>query len=297
MKTTILSTSSPHHRKRVPLALALAVAVTLLHQNATATPTVNLGTASSFAILAGAGITVAGAVNSTTIDGNIGSFGSSTAITGLGSVVLTGVNHAGDGVTQGAKSDLTTAFTTASGLPATSIAGGDNQLGGKTLVSGVYSFGAATTANLIGNLTLDAQGNANSIWVFIASSTLITASSSSVNLINGADGCKIFWVVDSSATLGSSSLFNGNIMALTSIGLGTGAQIADGSALAENGAVTLDGNNTINNGCNATTGGGGGTRVPETGNTLLLLGFGMASLLGLKLHSRTLTHPLAFVRS
>jgi len=278
MKPAFFPTAVPNGMKRIRMGLVVAVAVTLLHQNATATPTVNLGTADSFAILAGAGITVAGAVNTTTINGDIGSFGSSTAITGLGNVVLTGVNHAGDGVTQGAKTDLTTAFAAASGLSATSIAGGDNQLGGKTLVSGVYSFTAATTANLIGNLTLDGQGNADSIWVFIASSTLVTASSSSVNLINGADGCNIFWVVNSSATLGSSSLLNGNIMALTSIGLGTGAQIVDGSALAMTGAVTLDGNNTINNDCIATTGGGGGTAVPETGNTLLLLSSGLVPL-------------------
>src|ERR1039458_7359183 len=107
---------------------------------------VPLLTASPFGILAGSGITVAGAVNTTTINGDIGTF-PTTTITGLGSVVLNGVNHAGDGVTQGAQNDLTTAYNQAAGLaPTATLTGID--LGGLRLTPGVYFF--ATSAQLTG---------------------------------------------------------------------------------------------------------------------------------------------------
>ena len=94
----------------------------------------------------------------------------------------------------------------------TPIASGDNQLGGKTLNAGVYSISVAITANLIGTLTLDAQGDHNAIFIIQCSSTLVTASASSVVLINGAQACHVFWVVDSSATLGTHTDFVGNII-------------------------------------------------------------------------------------
>jgi hypothetical protein len=149
----------------------------------------------------------------------------------------------------------------------------DNQLGGKTLLSGAYSFGHAATANLIGTLTLDAQGNPNAVWIFQASSDLITASSSKVVFKDGVgDACNVFWEVGSSATLGTFTDFVGNIMAYASVGLDTGA-ILDGSALAENAAVTLDHNTITQDNCTAST-----TTVPDSGSTLLLLGSGLATL-------------------
>ena len=113
-----------------------------------------------------------------------------------------------------------------------------------TLTPGVYHF--SSSAQLTGTLTLDAQGDPEAHFDFQIGSTLTTASSSSVVLINGADACNVNWQVGSSATLGTNSTFEGNILALTSITLTTGANIVSGRALARNGAVTLDTNNVSN---------------------------------------------------
>jgi hypothetical protein len=166
-----------------------------------------------------------------------------------------------------AKNDLVTAFNSAAGQPpVTTFTTGDNQLGGQTLVPGVYAFGGAATANITAAspLVLNAEGDANAVFVFQASSTLVTASSSVVQLENGANACNVFWEVDSSATLGSSSTFVGTIMALTSATLDSGATV-QGRVLARNGAVTLDANTiTIPPGCSgsSTTGGTGSTAGP-----------------------------------
>ena len=200
-----------------------------------AQPSVNLGTANSFAVLAGAGITNTGP---TTITGDVGTF-PTTSETGFGSVTLIGTNHGGDAVTQQAKTDLITAYNDAAGrLPATAVAG---DLGGLTLVPGVYK--STSSLGITGTLTLDAQGAPNAVFIFQIGSTLITASGSNVNLINGAQACNVFWQVGSSATLGTNSTFTGNILALTSITATTGATV-NGRLLARNGAVTLD-TNTI----------------------------------------------------
>lgn len=268
MKATVSPATAPSRPKQIPLVLFLVVTAMFLHQQAGAVPTaVNLGTASGFAVLAGAGITVTGP---TTITGDIGTF-PTTSITGLGNVTLTGVNQAGGAVTQNAQNDLVTAYNDAAGRSfATTYAGGFD-LVGLTLNSGVYHD--ASSLFLSGTLTLDAQGNPNAVFIFQAGSTLISASGSKINLINGADACNVFWQVGSSATLGTASDFAGNILALTSITLDTGATL-DGRALARNGAVTLD-NNTITGGiCNATS----TSNVPETGSTLLLLGAGLAPM-------------------
>jgi hypothetical protein len=204
-----------------------------------------LGSAEDFAVLGGSGITVAGAVNSTTITGDIGTF-PTLSITGLGNVVLNGVNHAGDAVTQQAKVDAGTAYTGLANmpfLPANDFTATPT-LGGRTLTSGVYHFNAA--ADLTGTLTLDAQHKNNAFWVFQIGSTLTTASSSLVDVINlgtndGRDD-GLFWQVGSSATLGTTTAFEGNILALTSITMNTDATILNGRALARNGAVTLDDN-------------------------------------------------------
>jgi len=240
------------------MGLAMALVAALAFPAATAAVlAVPLGTSSGFAVLASSTITVAGAVNSTTIHGDIGLY-PGTSITGLGNVVLDGVNHAQDGVTQLAKNDLVTAYNDAAGRPFDhNYADGYVLIG--TLTSGVYN-GSGSFA-ISGNLTLDALGDPNAVWIFQAGSTLTTASSSKIILTGGARASNVFWQVGSSATLGSGSNFSGSILALTSIGLGTGATV-DGRVLARNGAVTLDGSNTI---------------VPEPGSALLL-GVGMAGL-------------------
>ena len=197
-----------------------------------------------------------------------------------GIVNAPGTIHLGDAVAQTAQSDLTTAYNAAAGLTPTSTLTGQD-LGGLTLTPGVYFF--KTSAQLTGALTLDTQGNPNSEFVFQIGSTLTTASSSSVVFSNSLTDSNVFWQVGSSATLGTTTSFQGNILALTSITLNTGATIGCGSALARNGAVTLD-SNTIGGGCSSTSGGGGGggggtSTVPEPG-TLGLLGTGLVILAG-----------------
>lgn len=213
-----------------------AVLAFLLH--GAAAQTIDLGTASDFAVLGGSGITVAGAVRSTQMVGNLGTF-PTTSITGLGNVILVGVNHAGDAVTQQAKNDLLIAYNAAAARVATVVFAPGSNLGGRSLVPGVYRD--STAFGLTGTLTLNAGGNPNAVWIFQAGSSLTTASSSRVVLLGGAQACHIFWQVGSSAALGSSSVFKGTILALTSITLTTGAAV-EGRLLALNGAVTLDTN-------------------------------------------------------
>jgi Ice-binding-like/VPDSG-CTERM motif len=264
--------------KRIAAGFAFAVALTFLQLTAMANPAfVNLGTSSDYAVLAGSGITVTGP---TTITGNIGTF-PTTTITGFGNVTLNGTNHAGDAVTQQAKNDLVIAYNDAAGRSSDVVYGGGFDLVGLTLPSGVYTD--SSSLFLSGTLTLDAQGDPSAVWIFQTGSTLITASNSTVDLIGGAQACHVFWQVGTSATLGTGTDFNGNILAMTSITLNTGASV-NGRLLARNGAVTLD-NNTITRAvCNTggTGGGTGGNAVPDSGNTLVLFGVGLTTLLAVK---------------
>src|SRR6202040_1169636 len=130
----------------------------------------------------------------------------------------------------------TIAYLNLAGRPVTQDLTGQD-LGGKTLIAGVYGF--STSAQLTGTLTLDGQGNPNSVFIFNVGSTLTTASASRIVLINGAQGSNVFFRVGSSATLGSTTSFTGDILALTSITLTTGANIICGDALAQNGQVSL----------------------------------------------------------
>ncbi|GAC1489330.1 MAG: hypothetical protein NVS1B1_06380 [Candidatus Limnocylindrales bacterium] len=239
MKRQISSLSRP---LAVATALVLAAGAlgTGLAVNAASPTAIGLGTAGSFGVLAGAGITNTGP---TTINGDVGSYPTTTQ-TGFGSVTITGTNHFGDAVTQGAKTDLTTAYTDAVGRgPTTPVAA---NLGGQTLVAGIYN--AASSLALTGALTL--AGTASDVWNFQAGSTLTTATGSSVVLTGGAQSCNVFWQVGSSATIGTGSSFKGTILALTSITVTTGASI-DGRVLARNGAVTLDTDTIVRSGCAA----------------------------------------------
>ena len=214
-------------------AVLLATAGTA---QAIATP-VPLGTADAFAVLAGTGITNTGP---TTITGDVGT-DPTPSITGQADITLIppSAYHPADAVSTLAKSDLVTGYDNAAGQTRTADSG--SELGGQTFVAGVY--GTDSALGLTGTVTLDGQGSTDGIWVFQAGSTLITASSSTVALINGAQACNVYWQVGSSATLGTSTSFAGTILALTSISATTGATI-QGRLLARNGAVTLD-TNTI----------------------------------------------------
>lgn len=213
------------------LTFAAVLALTLGGSAGAAATPVLLGSAGSFSVLAGAGVTNTGP---TTLGGDIGSF-PTTSITGTSTLTVLGVNHHGDAVTQQAKTDLGTAETAAAGQGPTSPIVAN--LGGQTLAPGVYN--SASSIGLTGTVTLDAGGDQNAVFVFQAGSTLTTASTSQVNLINGARACNVFWQVGSSATLGTGSTFRGSILASDSITVTTGVTIV-GRVLASSGAVTLD---------------------------------------------------------
>ena len=251
-----------------------------------AIPTVNLGTAAGFAILAGSQITDAGG-STTVTNGDVGLYPATGAAIGLlPNQVVNGTIYRAEtsgALLNTAQGDLTTAYNDAANRPVTMALGDvDNQLGGRTLFPGVHSFGHAATANLIGTLTLDANGDLNPVWIFQASSDLVTAAGgpgtpgSSVAFLNGASACNVFWQIGSSATIGPYSAFAGHIMADQSITLQAYATL-EGSALARIAAVTLDHNQIDLDACEV--GPGGPTTVPDAGSTLAFLGAGLSALL------------------
>jgi type VI secretion system secreted protein VgrG len=194
-----------------------------------------LGTAKSFAVLGGSTVTN---TNATKVTGDLGVH-PGLAITGFPpGIVIGGTLHAGDALSLQAQTDTTAAYVALASQPCSVDLSGKD-LGGLTLTPGVYCF--SSSAQLTGTLVLDAGGHADAVFVFQTVSTLTTASSASVRVINGGSECRVFWQIGSSATLGTGTSFVGNILALTSISLNHGATMS-GRALARNGAVTMDDN-------------------------------------------------------
>jgi hypothetical protein len=226
---------------------------------------VNLGTASPFAVLGGQTVTNTGP---SVLNGDLGVW-PGNALVGFNSATVNGATHNNDAVAAQAQLDLTTAYNVAAGSPFTADYTGAPELGNRQLTAGVYHFDAA--ALLTGTLTLDGQNNPDAQFVFQIGSALTTQSASVVALINGASPCNVFWQVGSDATLGSTTAFQGNLMALSSISLVNGATV-QGRLLARNAAVTLD-NNVINRPACTTpatpdgggSGGGGGGTGTGTG--------------------------------
>ena len=200
-----------------PLLVMLVVMVAPATSMAATLP-VNLGTAANFAILASSTITCTGP---TTINGDVGVYPGTAFIRGVPPAIVHGTIHLGDAVAHQAKLDLQAAYTDAGGRAAVTVG---TELGGTTLPSGVYKS-ASGTFGITGTLTLDAQNDPNAVFIFQAGSTLVTATSSNVNLINGAKASQIFWQVGSSATLGTTSNFAGDILASASITANTGAMV------------------------------------------------------------------------
>ncbi len=192
-----------------------------------------LGSAQGFAVLGGSTVTNTGL---SIVTGSLG-VSPGSAVTGFPpGLMVSGTIHSADAATLAAQNAATAAYVSLVGQTCTQDLTGQD-LGGHTLNAGVYCF--SSSAQLTGTLTLDAQGDANAVFIFKMGSTLTTASASSVNLINGGSLCNVFWQVGSSATLGTGTSFTGNILALTSITVTTGASVM-GRTLALNGAVTLD---------------------------------------------------------
>lgn len=235
--TTFSATRIASKRRALPLIAAFGAAALLLAPSL-ASAQVALGTAQNFGALAGSTVTNTGP---SSVSGDVG-VSPLAAIVGFPPGSLTGVQHGGDAVAATAQGDLTTAFNTAAATACgTNLTGLDLGLVG-VLTPGVYCFN--TSAQLTGNLTLNFLGNPNASFLFQIGSTLTTAAGSQVLAINtGGAGClpNINFQVGSSATLGTTTNFAGNILADQSITLNNGANLR-GRALARIAAVTLDSN-------------------------------------------------------
>jgi uncharacterized repeat protein (TIGR01451 family) len=195
-----------------------------------------LGNAQSFAVLAKETVTNTG---SSVVTGNVG-VSAGSAVTGFPpGLVLSGTIHNNDAVAQEAQTALTAAYVGLGAKACTTGPVGVTDLGNTTILPGVHCY--SSEANLTGPLVLDAEGDPAAEFVFNIGSTLITAAGATVSLINGANPCNIYWHVGSSATLGTTTLFAGNILAQADITATTGASIS-GRALARTGTVTMDGN-------------------------------------------------------
>jgi uncharacterized protein (TIGR03437 family) len=217
------------------LSAFLLYAAFVLRLSAASQAPVSLGAAANFAVLAGSTVTNTGASQ---VTGDVG-VSPGTAVAGLTAAMVNGTIHTGDPAAAQAIADLTTAFNDAAGRSVGPVTVAGN-LGGQTLTPGLYKS-TSSLAISSGDLTLDAQGDANAVFIFQMASTLTTTSGRQVILAGGAQAANIFWQVGSSATLGTNSVFKGTIMALQSISLTTGATL-DGRALAEIAAVTLQSN-------------------------------------------------------
>ncbi|UQX88993.1 ice-binding family protein [Jatrophihabitans telluris] len=196
-----------------------------------ATPSIDLGTAASYSVLAGQTVTNTGP---STLSGDLG-VSPGTAITGFPPGIAGGARHSADAVAGLAQSDVSNAYRDAAGRASTQAVAGD--LVGRTLNDGVYTSSGPLA--LSGTVTFDGRGDPSSVFIVQVASTLITATASHVVAINGAQACHIYWQVGRSATLGTASTFQGTLLAATSVTVTTSTHVK-GRALAGTGSVTLD---------------------------------------------------------
>lgn len=245
--------SNPTHLKRARragVAIASIFAFFAVPVAAQADP-VNLATVTPFVVLGGSTVTNSG---TSVLNGDLG-VSPGTALTGFDTAVVNGATHENNGVAKQAQADLIVAYDAAAGQAVplgNELTGTD--LGERTLSAGTYRY--TSSAQLTGALTLDAEGDPSAEFVFQIASALTTAPASSVVLVNGASPCNVHWQVGSSATLDTTTVFQGNLMALTDISLLNGATVF-GRMLAREGQISL-----INNVLDGSMCGTGSTESP-----------------------------------
>jgi len=261
------------------LITGVAVAVTFVRHDATAAQApVELGSAAPFGVLAATTVTSTG---DTTIDGDLGVSPGNTV---TGAPTVNGMLHLNDPIAAQAQADLLSAYNDAAGRTFGAVLVTGN-LGGRTLLPGLYKSTSSLEISS-GNLTLDALGDPNAVWIFQMASTLVTTVGRQVILSGGAQAANVFWQVGSSATIGGSSVFKGTIMASESITMATAGTVLGGRVLAMHGAVALDANSIS---------------IPNTGTASVILvssagvtgPFTDASGQSLDLETRTITVPMS----
>lgn len=225
-KTTESSSGTSSSQVAIPL------------QNTIQTP-IAMGAAANIAILAGTAVSSTGA---TVITGDLG-LSPGTSVGGFPPGILNGTLHINDAIATQAKMDLTAAYNNAAGRTATDIVTLSGNIGGLTLTPGLYKS-TSSLAISSGDLTFDAKGNANAVFIIQIASSLTTTSGRKVFLAGGASAANIFWQVGSSATFGTTSAFKGTVMAMQSITFNTGATL-NGKALARSGAIVMAGNTIV----------------------------------------------------
>jgi hypothetical protein len=250
--TALGSINAPSTRRRPRIAKLAALAVIALAATAVLPPRVSmaatapgLGAAQSFAVLGAETVTNTG---DTVVNGDLGVY-PGLAVTGFddpdGPGIVNGEIHLGDATALQAQSDALTAYNALSAQGCDDTLA-NQELGGRILTPGVYCL--STTAQLTGELTLDALGDPFAVFIFRIGTALTTASDSSVTFLNDFATCNVFWQAGSAATLGTDTDFVGTLITMTeSITLNDGATVS-GRLLALNAAVTL-----INNVITTTT--------------------------------------------
>lgn len=198
-----------------------------------------LGAAADFAVLAGSSISNTGA---TSVTGDLG-LSPGSSVGGFPPGILVGTQHINDAIANQAKLDLTTAYNEAAGRTCTDIVTLSGNIGGLTLTPGLYKS-TSSLAISSGDLTFDAKGNTNAVFIIQIASTLTTTSGRKVILSGGASASNIYWQVGSSATFGTTSVFKGTVMAIEAITFNTGATL-DGRSLARTSAIVMAGNTIV----------------------------------------------------